>query len=168
MRHEATRRSSDLTSSLVGGCTRFQSIWPAPQNGVLFTLTGAEPDVDGRRLAGGRRQPAKGEAGMGTSLADPRVEGGGRADLGAVLLGGSPGNAPFWVGDVSGDPLYGKVPGRFPPPGGAKDHGSTPPKTSRWELVLTSAGRRDENSGAGGAGDIYFQEAEYSGPEYCY
>ena len=88
--------------------------------------------------------------------------------LGLVLLGGSTGSDTFRVRNVSGDPLYGKVPGRFPPPGGAKDHGATPPKTSRWELVLTSAGGRDENSGAGGAGDIYCQEAEYSGPEYCY
>ena len=34
---------------------------------------------------------------MGTSVADPRLGGGRRADLGEVLLGGSPVNAPFWV-----------------------------------------------------------------------
>ena len=31
-------------------------------------------------------------------------EGGGHADLREVLIGGSPGNFPFWVKDVGGDP----------------------------------------------------------------
>ena len=44
-------------------------------------------------------------------------------DLGAVIIGGVTGNTTFWVGNVGGDPPYGKEPGGVPPPGDKTDHG---------------------------------------------
>ena len=83
---------------------------------------------------------------MGTSLVDPRVGGGGRTDLGEVLLVSSPGGTPFRVRDVGGYPPYGEDPGVFPRPGGATDHRAPPPVTNQWELTLLSAGGCDKNS----------------------
>ena len=68
-------------------------------------------DLDGGelRLSGGHWQPVDGAANMGLPIADPRLGGGRRADLGEVLPCGSPGNAPFWYGNVVRDPPAWKI-----------------------------------------------------------
>ena len=76
-----------------------------------------------RLLASGSFQPEEGKAVLGTSIKDPREEGGERANLKEVLLRGIPGETYFWVGDVGGDPPYGEDPGGFLPLGGSMYHG---------------------------------------------
>ena len=110
-----------------GGCTCAQSIQPDPHNSVLFTLPRSDPDGDRQQLSDGHWKPSQGEAELGTSCADHRLGGGGCAHLRDILLGGSPGNAPFRFGDVGGDPPYGEYPEGFPPPSGAVDHRENTP-----------------------------------------
>ena len=65
--------------------------------------------------------------------------GGGRhAEIKEFLLGGGPGDALFWVGDVGDEPPYDKEPGGVPPPCGATDHGENPPEISSgsWHYPL--------------------------------
>ena len=45
---------------------------------------------------------------MGMPIRDPWLGGGGRADLGVVLIGGGTGNTYFWVRNVCGETPYGK------------------------------------------------------------
>ena len=80
---------------------------------------------------------------MGMSLVDPRAVGGVRIDLGNILPAVSPGDAPFWVRYMGGDPSYGKDPEGFPAPGGATDYGANPPEMIQQDLSLPSAGRHD-------------------------
>ena len=63
---------------------------------------------------------------MGTPITYPWAEGGGSADLGAVLIGGDTGNTPFRVRNVGSDTPFGKYPGGVPPPGGETDKRETP------------------------------------------
>ena len=89
---------------------------------------------------------------------DPWVGGGGRADLGAVILGGGTGNNNFWVRNMGTDLLYGVEFGGVPPLGGEPNHGTTTPLTIRRELALTISGRRNEVRGGGGTGEINLQD----------
>ena len=68
----------------------------------------------------------EGETGIGTSLVGTKTRGSGRMELGEVLLGGSPGDAPFWAGDVGGDPPYVENLGGFNPLYGKSITGKLP------------------------------------------
>ena len=54
---------------------------------------------------------SEGKTDMSTPISDSWVVGGGHADLGVVPLGVGTCNSTFQVGNVDGDPPYGKDPG---------------------------------------------------------
>ena len=64
---------------------------------------------------------------IGPPIFDPRAGGGVHADLREVLPGGSPGDAPFRVGDVGSDPPHGKQLVGISQMGVAMDDCTTPP-----------------------------------------
>ena len=66
-----------------------------------------DPDGNGQRLTSGHQKTSEVKGGMGTPILYSRALGYICADLGDVLFGVSPGDAPFWVRDVGGDPPYG-------------------------------------------------------------
>ena len=81
-------------------------------------------------MEGDRQKPEEGAAGMFPPIADPRTGGQRRVDLGQVLPGSCPGNAPFRAGDMGSETPHGEEPGGIAPPSGAMDCGTTPPVSS--------------------------------------
>ena len=95
---------------------------------------------------------------MGTPIVDPWVGGGGRADLGAGILGDGTGNNNFWIRNMGSDLLYSADSGGVPPQVGDMDHGTTPLLTIQRELALTISRRLNEVRGGGRTGEINLQD----------
>ena len=58
------------------------------------------------------------------------------------------------------EPPFGKDPGGFPPPGGTTNCRENHLVTSQRDLSLPSADSWNNNGGAGGTGDLHYQEAK--------
>ena len=72
-------------------------------------LPEANRDGNEQKLARGCLQLVEVEVGLGKTIADHKVGGYGHKELSEVLLGCSPGNATFQVGDVGGYPCMEKT-----------------------------------------------------------
>ena len=112
-------------------------------------------------------EPPEGTGKMGTADKDIGKGGSGQENGGEVLCGGGASSAPFWVQDVSPDPLVGEGPCGVSPTGGTADGGHGTQTSAGQYVGVPNHWSGAGNGGTGGDRGIFCPPPEHRRAIHC-